>query len=487
MHKERDEKKIVFWNSTTFIFSFIVNFIVYTLYYKTFPPEIFGIYLTAISIFLLGNSLDLGIGISSIKVISEKRIISDSKYIDSFVSTFIFVYAVIGLVISTLLYLNYILSFKILPNGIINSDYFFLKIVLYFFIVFINGFFKVILEGFYEYVLVGKMTLCIAFINLIVSIIIYYYSLSIDYLLDYNVILSLLQSVLFILFIIFKTKVNIKFNLFNTGILKNNIRHSLNIQISYILGNSIEYIVRFLIGYFISFASVTYYENARKVVNIINGLITSSQRSLLNKLSEFQARGTLKDFLSSEFLTFPKISNSYSAFIFGALNIVICSIIFFWFKNYDSILIYSLLCIAFSLINFATPFYNLLLVNNDGKYLILIQAINFISTIFFLLCFLFFYQNEMGIVGYVISTILNVYVILRVVQSKYGLTISAVLKETNGVRSILFVLLLVIQAILLFTTKINFLYIASSISIICVVLNLNQTKYLFATIRKLRI
>ncbi len=480
------DRKVVSWNSLTFIISVAINFVVYSLFYRTFNPEIFGVYLTSISIFLLGNSLDLGIGISTIKVISEKKIINDFLYINRFVSTFLVIYLGMGLLISSLLFLNYRISFQSIPN-ISNINGFFLKIVIYFFIIFINGFFKVILEGYYQYIVLGKIAIILATLNLLIAVFIYSFSLSIDYLLYSNIFINLLHTILLLSLIIFKIKIKIDLTTFDKGILKSNIKHNLNVQISYIFGNSIEYIVRYLLGYFISFASVTYYENARKIVNIINGLIATSQRNLINKIAEFSSTNKINEYLNSDFLVFPKLANAYSLFVFGIMNIVFSCIIFYWFKSYDSLLIYSLLSITFTIINFGSPLYSVLLINNNGKHLVIIQMINFFSMLFFLFVFLFLYKNEFGIIGYVIATFVNIWFILKILQSKYDLKIRIILKETYGRQIITLLCILIVQSILLFTFKINFLYVTSGVSLTCLILFFNQTKFLLYKLKKLTI
>jgi len=487
MQSKNSENRIVVWNSLTFIFSVGINFIVYSLFYRTFNPEIFGIYLTYISIFLLGNSLDLGIGISTIKIISEKKILNDYDYINRFVTTFFGLYILIGIIISSLLYANFLLTFNSVAKNLISLDAFSIRIVIYFFILFVAGFFKVILEGFSQYVIVGKFGMVTSLINLLFAIAVYIYKLDIFYLLNYNIAINVFNLIIFVFLIKVKTEVKFRLKYFNFSILRSNISHNMNIQISYILGNSIEYIVKFLIGKFLSFGAVTYYENAKKVLNIVSGLLNNSQRNLLNKISQYSDHKRLINFLKTEFFVYPKISNSYSIFVFGVCNFFICLLLKLWFQNPETILFYTILVIPYAIINFGSPLYNVLLLDKGGKHLILIQFINLVSTGGLLFFFLGFYDNVLGISGYVFSIILNTVIILRIFETNYSFSFEFIKNETDLLKLASLILILIIQFGLFYFTDINFLAVSALVSLLSVPLFYNEVKFFFSKIKDLRI
>lgn len=481
-----DHKKIVSWNSITFIFSLSLNFIVYSILYKSFDPGIFGVYLTAVSLYVFGSSLDLGIGISVIKVISQKRINNETEYIDKFLSTFFFVTMLIGMVISFIILINYYFLFSDMVSSLNINSLFLPLLALNFFCSFITGYLRVIYEGFYQYVLFAKISMLASILNLISALLIYFFSYSIIYLVVFSISVSSINFIILIYILYKKKLINIKFNSFSYPIFKENIRHNLNIQVSYIIGNSLEFLVRYIIGTMISYSYVTYYENAKKLANVANGVLAASQRNLLNKISELIGSNEIIKYLQTSFQIYPRISNSFSILIYGVLNPLVILFILFWFKSFETVVLYSILVFPYTIINYASPLYNVLLINKDGKYLIIIQTINVILTVLLLYGYLALFGSEIGIIGYNIAIFISLILILYFIKIIFKIEIKPFFKNIYGYNLLLFLLGLSIQlCIVLYFDN----YILSSIifSIIYLIVFYKEIKFFIINLLKLRL
>lgn len=481
-----NNKKVISWNTITFIFSVFLNFIIYSILYKSFDPTVFGVYLTAISIYLFGNSLDLGISISIIKVISQKRLSNSKEYIDKFLSTFFFITIMMGLFIMVIILISYWFLFRDMIAQFDLSNYFLVFLAFNFFCSFMSGFLRVIYEGFYEYIVLAKLSIFITLLNLIAALSIYFFSFSIIYLALFNVIVSITNFSLLLTILYRKKLLKISLKLFSLQIFKDNIKYNLNIQISYIIGNSLEFIIRYLVGSMLSYNYVTYYENAKKIANTANGALAASQRNLLNKISEFVEKSDLVNYLNSNFQIYPRISLAFSVLTYGVLSPAIILFILYWFKSFETVILYSILIFPYTIINYASPLYNVLLINKDGKYLIIIQTINIILTTSFLYFYLTFLGSEIGIVGYNLAIFISLILIMYFLKIVFKINVKEFFKNIYGYHLLFFLLCLCVQAFIIIYYN-NYLIPSIIFSIIYLTVFYKEIKFFISNVLKMRL
>lgn len=415
---------------------------------KTYNVTIFGVYILLSSIFNLGSSLDFGFGVSTVKIISESKI-NNYKDLDSVLISFFSVY----LCLAIILYLGFsgyfYLFFKgIVPAEVYNLDLnyklFFQMMNFTFFFKYLTSFLNKVFDGLQEFILFAKLNI---FYNICFSIcifLIYYFKLELFYLILLTLIGNASFFLLLFVTLLFKLKLKFRFHYIDFTLIKKNLKYNFNLQLSFFISSFIDPIIKFLIANFLSLNFVTFFETAKKIIDLTNGLIFSAQKNLLNNLSEANHVGKLKEFILTKIFKYARLSNYYSIVVYGILNPFIFIFINYWF-NTESAIIYLIFSIPYSLINFGGSKYLVLMIDSNGKYLLVIQIANLISTTVLLYLSLSIFSSYLGLLGFVISTTLNLFIILDIMRKKYDLPIINYFKDTKFTRIFTMNLLIAIE------------------------------------------
>lgn len=478
------DKSNVFWNSISFIFVAAASFISFTLIIKTYDAETLGLFFVINSIFGLSNTFDFGFGVSAIKHISEFRANKDTINVNKFIVTFLFAFIILAVSILILLTLYfYIFIYNSgLSNKIIgfktNTIFIFLAIA--FISKYLSNYMRNIMEGFAEFKKLSIMNIIVSLLNMITSILLFLFKLEIIYLAVFTMLVNLSASLIFGFYLTFinkEVKLNIKY--ISLYVLKKYFIYGFNIQAASFVQTFLDPMIKYLLGRFLSLSSVTYFETSKKVIDFTNGLIFSAQKGILNKLSEANAKGVLKEFVNNSLYIYSSMANYYSILIYGILNIFVCFVIMFLFGYKDAVTIYLVLILTYSIINFGGSLYSTFMIHGKGLILLTIQIINFISTFSFLLLSLFFIRGYFGLIGLYLASIINISILFYYLKKYYDFDFLNYIKKTNFYDILLFNLINIINVILLFNSYDNFILIQIIFLFVYIIIFNKYIKYFY--------
>jgi|WetSurMetagenome_2_1015567.scaffolds.fasta_scaffold01840_2 O-antigen/teichoic acid export membrane protein len=460
----RTDKVNALWNSMAFVITSVMSFVNFTLNYRSFSNIEFGLFILINSIFGIGYSLDFGFGVSTIKHISEARKNNDSKLLNEIFISFFAFFLVIASVLLVAYVMYYFLFFSktdyFINNdkNVINIVYFLLTIS--FFLKYLNNYLNKVFEGYAEFVLISKINLVLAFSYFLTVLVIFIFKLSIIYLALFLFINSLITFVVLLAFSLLKLPgLKLKLAFFSLRLIRKYAAYSINLQLAFLIGSFIDPVIKFLTGNFLGLSYVTYFETAKKIIDLSNGLIFSAQKGMFNKLSEHNAVGKLKDFINNEIYVYSKMSNYYSILIYGILNPLIFYFTFLWFKSLDSSIILLMLFIPYSLIGFAGCLYSVLMVEGKGVKLLIIQLSNVILIFSILYLFLLLTKSYIGLAGYYIAILLGAVIILIILVKYYDFNLKTFFSKVKMNKLIVLNIILIIEVALILIYKNHFQYV----------------------------
>ncbi len=438
-----------------FILSQLLGFINYSLNLRTYGFEVLGFFLLISAVFGIGSTLDFGFGISTVKIISECNKKKDYAQLNAMYNSFLVLYLILALVISCGFAIYYIVFLKNvnLPAVIIDVNFaaVYALLIASFFFGYIGAFFRNVFEGFAEYVLLSKISFCLSTVTTLLMLFIYVYRLQIQYLAFFSVVSSLLSCIVLFVFIKFRVKLlTLRFKSIDFRMVKNVSGYSLNIQAASFIGSFVDPLMKYITGTMLGYNYVAVFETGKKIVNLSGALYVSAQKGLLNKLSEINAEGKLKEFVNNGLNLYSKIADQYSLVIYGVLNPLICLFILYWFNSFESIIVSLIFMLSYALINFAVPPYLVLMIEGRGLRLPLIQLINVVLTTIFLLLSLKLLGNYLGFLGYYMATILNVWLINYFMRRSYNFEFKNYIVHTYFQKIIILSILATVQLTMLF-------------------------------------
>lgn len=432
--KNHKEKHDSIWNSVAFIVISLLSLLNFTLNVKTYGLSLFGVFILISSLFSLGSSLDFGFGVSTVKIISESKI-ENLKNINEIFSSFFSAYLGLAFLIFSGYEIYFLFFFKsTLPAEIINFDLnyslFFHLLNISFLLRYLTNFLNKVFEGLKEYIYLSKVN--IAF-NIIYTIcIVSNYYLKVD-LINFVIFMVVANAVLFLILIIsltFKYKIFVHIKFINYKIIKSNLTYNLNLQFSFFINSFIDPIIKFIIAHFLSLNFVTYFETSKKIIDLSNGLIFSAQKNLLNNLSEAKYLNKLKEYINNNIYKYARLSNNYSLVIYGIANPFIFTFMYFWF-NPESALMYLMFTLSYALINFGGCKYLVLMIDSNGKYLVLMQGISLVTISLFVYMGLAFFKSYYGLLCFFIPTLISIILILSIMKKRYGLDVGRYFQKTD--------------------------------------------------------
>lgn len=310
------------WGSGSFVFITLISFLVLPFIVKKLSIEGYGVYILITSLVGFYGLLDLGLGNALIKYVAELHEKNEFENLNIYINSTVMFQGFIGLLASVaiLFFSKNLLNFLNVGKGNIQEATYALNLcALGFFFTFIGGAYRSVLQGLQLYKFTSLMD---SFINLALNIFV-----AIVLYMGYGLIESILINVLiaFIsligyLFLVKKNIPHYKVNFFiNIKILKDIVNFSFYIFLSKISEIFSNYVIRFVISFFLGPAAVTYYTVPSKLVGALGG-ISSSGLSAIFPLSSKLSVANDSDEIKNLFL---KSSRIFIAIIFP-ITIFIC-------------------------------------------------------------------------------------------------------------------------------------------------------------------
>ncbi|HEY5536963.1 MAG TPA: oligosaccharide flippase family protein [Ignavibacteria bacterium] len=483
----RTDKINALWNGMTFTLISLLSFVNFTLNYNSFPNSEFGLFILINSIFGIGYALDFGFGVSTIKLISEARKNNDPKLVNSIFISFFGFFIMISTILVGVYVFYYFLFFSktdfFLNNDRDKTNIIYVLLTVSFFLKYISNFVTKIFEGYAQFVLLGKINLVLAFSYFFSVVAIFTFKLNITYLALFMFINSFLTlSTLFTISLLKLPELQFKLSFFSFRILKKYAAYSINLQLSFLIGSFVDPVIKFLSGNFLGLNYVTFYETAKKIIDLSNGLIFSIQKGLINKLSENNAVGKLKEYINNEIFVYSKMSNYYSILIYGILNPLIFIFTFVWFKSFESAVIMLILFLPYSLINFGGCLYTVLMVEGKGVKLLIIQTLNLILISSSLYLSLSMVKSYVGLAGYYVATILSIIIILIIFVKQYEFRIKPFFSKVKMNKLFLLNIILIMEVFAILSFQNYFIYILSGFFILYCILFYNFISYFYLMI-----
>jgi O-antigen/teichoic acid export membrane protein len=275
--------KNTLWGSGSFIFISLFSFLLLPYIIKKLSIEGYGIYILITSLVGFYGILDLGLGSALIKYVAELHEKNDFERLNIYINSTVIFQGIIGLLSSSaiIFYSKNILNLLNVSKTNFTETTFALNLcALGFLFTFIGGAYRSVLQGLQLYKYTSIMdTLVNLALNLFVALILF---------MGYGLIGSIIINVI-VAFLTFAgyyilVKINVpsySVSLFiNIKVLKDIIHFSFFIFLSKISAIFSNYIVKFIISFFLGPAAVTYYTVPSKLVGAVGGISSSGLSSI---------------------------------------------------------------------------------------------------------------------------------------------------------------------------------------------------------------
>ena len=280
------------WGSGSFIFITLISFLILPFIINKLSIEGYGIYILITSLVGFYGILDLGLGSALIKYVAELYEKNDHKNLNNYINSSVIFQGLIGLLssIAIMFFSKNIINLLNISQGNDQEATYSLNLcAIGFFFTFIGGAYKAVLQGLQLYKVSSLMDSIINLaLNIFVAIVLY---------MGYGLIGSILINVLVAFISFLGYYVLVKKNLptyaisiaLNVKILKDIVSFSFFIFLSKISNMFSNYIVRFVISFFLGPEAVTYYTVPSKLVGAIGGIASSSISAIFPFSSQLSA------------------------------------------------------------------------------------------------------------------------------------------------------------------------------------------------------
>ncbi len=483
----KTDKKNAIWNSIGFVGVSLLGFVNFSLNYATFPAAEFGVFIFINAIFGIGNSLDFGFGVSTVKLISEYRKKEEYETVNKiFMTHFIgFIFLGVLILIGFWVYFFFFLRNSPLVSQIPYSTFFsiFVFLSLSFLFRYINNYLNRVYEGFAEFILYSKISISTALLNTALMLALFFWKLSLDYLAIIYFISGFVNFLVLTVFLI-RTNRIINFSPGNVSlhIIKKYAVYNINIQLSFFVNSFVDPLIKYFIGTYLTMSFVTYFESAKKIIDMSNGLIFSAQKGVLNKISEHNALNRLTEFINTEISTYSKMSNYYSIALYGLLNTALCAFILIWFKSFEGMLMFLIFILPYSLINSAGCLYLVLMVEGNGKRLLILQSINFVVILGMLFLSLSVSGNYFGLFGFYASTIITIILLVYFLEKYHGFYVKQFIAKIVFPDIVKLNILILLEIACLYFFKDFFVYVLISFTLAYGLVFMKYIKFFVKTV-----
>lgn len=283
------------YNVFGFIFPVALSLLTIPYIVRKLTPEIYGIYVLAISLMGLMSFLDLGFGQGTIKFVSQYEAKGDFERINKIIGVSLLIYIWMGLLGCFLLFfLSSFLAndlFKV-PKGQVQTATLAFKIVAFGFLVnFVNGIFSNIPRAIQRYDISVKIQTAVWFCSTISAVVLLYLGKGLIEILIAEVFFQLTGLIIF-----YKASkkilptLNIKVR-FDRAIFREIFSFNFFTAINSITGNIVFRVDKMIIGIFLGTEAVTLYNIPFMIVQMANGFINSVSQFLFPAVSYLNSLG----------------------------------------------------------------------------------------------------------------------------------------------------------------------------------------------------
>lgn len=101
------------------------------------------------------------------------------------------------------------------------------------------------------------------------------------------------------------------------------------------------------------------------------------------------------------------------------------------------------------MINFGGCKYLVLMIDSNGKYLLLIQSMNLATISIFVYIGLLYFKSYLGLLSFIIPTLISIFIILSIIKKRYSVNIREYFHKTNSSKIFILDLLLFVEILFL--------------------------------------
>jgi len=397
--------KNAIYNALGFLFPVFLGLITTPYIVHKLTPEVYGIYVLAISVMGLLSFLDLGFGQGIIKFVSHYEAKGDFARINEIINTTLFINTIMGVIGFFLVFFSTnFLTTKVFKVNFQYSDISIsaFKITAFgLFLSIVSSTFSNIPKALQRYDVSVKIQNFIWFSSTITSVVLLYLGYGLT-----EILLSYIFFQLLGLWLYFHTSKRLlptlKISLFlKKDVFKEIFGFSVYTGINSITGNIVFRVDKILIAYFLGTSTVTYYQIPFMVVQMSNGFISSIIQFLIPVVSFINSLGD-KERLKVIYIRYTKYVFVLSLIVFSGLVFFGKPFLILWIgnniaeKSYPLLVIISTVFFFISISNVGYYFYNGL-----GKSKINMIS-SFVGSVFYLLA-AFWLIPKFGLVGSAIA------------------------------------------------------------------------------------
>ncbi len=457
------DKKNSLWLALQFSSTIVISLITLKLNLTHYGEKLFGIWILISSLWGFSNVLDFGMGTAILRFVARLKD-QDEKQVNILLSSTFFVFIILGILIFLVMYL--IAEFVYFGNKNIVPQIFqnpmkisFLFLGVGFYIRYISLFFKSFIEGMNDFIISSKILILGNLTLLIGVVFVTAYNLNIIFLALVYILFPvvLLSSFLAVFFKRYQ-KYHIRFNHFDYSETRNVFSFSMNIQGMSVFGALIDPVIKYILGNFYSLNTVSGYEIARRFATAISGLFNTTFRTILPKASRLHSKDDYRNFVLSQCVQLSEIGATYSVLIFGVGSIALAAVIKYWFHVEQAVIIFLILALPESLNNFGYSLYNFLIGIGKASVLMKIQILNLCIVSITLIAGYYLLGAGLGLLGYYITILLAISIMLITVQKQTSVPAKIFLKKSKFIKLLFFDVLL-LSAILILNAKIAEIYL----------------------------
>lgn len=292
-HRYNKLIKNIFWNSGSFVFITLISFLLLPYIIKKLSVEGYGIYILITSLVGFYGMLDLGLGNALIKYVAELYELKENEKLNLYINSTVIFQGIIGIIalIVTLFFSKNILDILNISDEHLTEATTALKLcALGFFFNFISSAYSSVLQGLQLYKLTSLVG---SFFNLVLNVLV-----AVVLYMGYGLIGSIIVNVVIAIvtfacyYILVKNRVpKYRLSIFiKIKALKEIIVFSLFIFLSKISAIISNYVVKFVISFFLGPTAVTYYTVPSKIVGAVGGIASSGLSSFFPFTSQLNAR-----------------------------------------------------------------------------------------------------------------------------------------------------------------------------------------------------
>lgn len=461
-----------------YIVSLLLSLIGLKLNFLTFGVHSFDLWLLLLSIWGVGQSLDLGFGISVVKYVAELK--DDFERINSIVSTGLATFIFLGLIVMAIGYavgeIVYFPNSSLIPAAEVSA----MRIVFWimglnFLFQYISIFLRSIFSGRNNFVTPVKLNLLFSSVLFSCIVVVYFLKLSMLWLASAYMFSSFIQCCAYQYLLSRQNPlIKMRFKYFSFKTLKKMFGFSLSVQITMFLGAMIDPIVKYMIGMYMPKGTVSIYEVARRITLSLAGMFNQSFTNYFPKISVLNSKEEYLKYLLSDGIKITRLGIIFSGVVFGVLSFFFVALFKYYYGFNEMIILFFILGLAESINITFFNLYIFVMGIGKGAFLIIQQLMNVIIIALFLFIGFTVFENSYAFVGYFLSVLLGNTILLLFVKRICDISVLNFLHNIRAVKLVGLLILMFTNSVLLIMYPESLIVIEVMFSIVCIILFAND-------------